>query len=75
MEPHGGSGKILRIFSRRKMKADNPLGPSQFRWCTWSSIRALTGGTIKIETSFFERREAINHWRGLLYERFSIASW
>ena len=75
MEPHGGSGKILRIFSRRKMKADNPLGPSQFRWCTWSSIRALTGGTIKIETSFFERREAINRWRGLLYERFSIASW
>lgn len=28
MEPHGGSGKILRIFSRRKMKADNPLRPS-----------------------------------------------
>ena len=53
MEPHGGSGKILRIFSRWKMKADNPLGPSPFRWCTWSSIRALTGGTIKIETSFF----------------------
>ena len=64
MEPHGGSGKILRIFSRRKMKVDNPLGPSPFRWCTWSSIRALTGGTIKIETR-----------RGLLYERFSIASW
>ena len=75
MEPHGGSGKILCIFSRRKMKADNPLGPSPLRWCTWSSIRALTGGTIKIETSFFERREAINHWRGLLHERFSIASW
>ena len=58
MEPHGGSGKILRIFSRRKMKADNPLGPSPFRWCTWSSIRAFNGGHNKDRDQFLREKRS-----------------
>ena len=50
----------------RKLKADNPLGPSTLRQCTWSSVRALTYGTINIVTAFFQRGEAIDHWRCLI---------
>ena len=50
----------------RKLKADNPLGPSTLRQCTWSSVRALTYGTINIVTAFFQRGEVIDHWRCLI---------
>ena len=59
-----------RLQRDRKLKADNPLGPSILRQCTWSSMRALTGGTINIVSGFFQRREATDRCHCLVYEIF-----
>ena len=56
-----------RSQRNRKLKRDNPLGPSPLRQSTWLSMRALTGGKINIVTGFFQRREAIHHWCRLIY--------
>ena len=56
-----------RSQRNRKLKRDNPLSPSPLRQSTWLSMRALMGGKINIVTGFFQRREAIHHWRRLIY--------